>query len=138
MAETYVDKCLEIEPTHFNAMRFKGNCLSREGRNAEAEAMFRLIIKLYQHSPRNLIEAQHSLAKSLFIQNDKKCNPDVAKAYEDVVDTGILILKKMDMYGNKKVSYFVTYAQDILESYYNDLENGAVKIQSLRNKLSEI
>ncbi|PIK47575.1 hypothetical protein BSL78_15562 [Apostichopus japonicus] len=134
----YIDKCLELEPSHFQGKISKAIALGKALRNVEAQAMFNGMIEEYKGSPYNLIEAQFRRAGSLFIVNRYQVNENVAKAYEDVIETALEITKNVAISAHCKTAEFARKAKECLQQYYETLDGGDIMAQNLRTRVAEI
>ncbi|XP_071848074.1 uncharacterized protein [Apostichopus japonicus] len=134
----YIDKCLELEPSHFQGKISKAIALCKARRNEESQAMFNGMIEEYKGSPYNLIEAQFRRAASLFIVNRYQVNENVAKAYEDVIETALEITKNVAISAYCKTAEFARKAKEYLQQYYETLDDGDIMAQNLRSRVAEI
>ncbi|XP_071848075.1 uncharacterized protein [Apostichopus japonicus] len=134
----YIDKCLELEPSHFQGKLNKAIALGKARRNEEAQAMFNGMIEEYKGSPYYLIESQFRRAYSLFVVNGKQVNENVAKAYEDVIETALEITKNVAISAYCKTAEFARKAKEYLQQYYETLEDGDIMAQNLRIRVAEI
>ncbi|XP_071847459.1 uncharacterized protein [Apostichopus japonicus] len=134
----YIDKCLELEPSHFQGKLNKAIALCKARRNEKAHAMFNSMIEEYKGSPYYLIEVQFRRAGSLFIVNRKQVNENVAKAYEDVIETALEITQNEDISACGQTAKFARKAKGYLQQYYETLDDGGIMAQNLRSRVAEI
>ncbi|XP_071848071.1 uncharacterized protein [Apostichopus japonicus] len=134
----YIDKCLELEPSHFQCKLSKAIAFGKARRNEEAQAMFNSIIEEYKGTPHKLIEAQYRRACSLLIVNRKQINDKVAKAFEDIIETALVITKNVDISACGQTAEFARKAKENLQQYYETLDDGDIMAQNLRSRVAEI
>ncbi|XP_071848072.1 interferon-induced protein with tetratricopeptide repeats 1-like [Apostichopus japonicus] len=134
----YIDKCLELEPSFFLGKLSKAIALGKARRNEEAQAMFNGMIEEYKGSPYHLIEVQFRRAYSLFIVNRYQVNENIAKAYEDVIETALEITKNVDISACCQTAEFARQAKEYLQQYYEILDDGGIMAQNLRSRAAEI
>ncbi|XP_071848065.1 uncharacterized protein [Apostichopus japonicus] len=134
----YIDKCLELEPSYFQGKLSKAIALGKARRNEEAQAMFNGMIEEHKGSPYYLIEVQFRRADSLFIVNRNQVNENIAKAFEDVIETALEITKNVAISAYCETAKFVRKAQKNLQQYYETLDDGGIMAQNLRRRVAEI
>lgn len=137
----YLDKCIQREPSHFFAKLNKARNFSKSRRNEEAEQYYRKILNECHSSPRNLIEAQFTFAEFLTLSNRGRIPQEAADLYEEMVNTGAVILREIDQDGNAKVTGkdgFLEKARNRLKDFYLEREEGSRKMKELEEKLSTL
>ncbi|KAJ8037996.1 Interferon-induced protein with tetratricopeptide repeats 5 [Holothuria leucospilota] len=137
----YLDKCLQLEPTHFFAKINKAKSFGKLGQVSTGEELFCKIIEEQKEHPRNLINAKFSFAKYLHYHNKNSMSAEVARILEDVIELSLRVLREIDHYENNKITGengYLEKSRKKLVEFYRTQKDGEDKLKDLENKLSNL
>ncbi|KAJ8037995.1 Interferon-induced protein with tetratricopeptide repeats 2 [Holothuria leucospilota] len=137
----YLDKCLQLEPTHLFAKINKAVSFGKSRQFRKGEELFREIIEEQKENPRHLIDAKFSFAKYVHCYNNNRMSAEVAAMLEEVIDLSLRVLREIDHYENNQITGEYGYLEKSrkkLVEFYRTQKDSEDKLKDLEDKLSNL